>query len=1156
VGATVLAGGQVDQEVLRKTEGAVAFEWKPGDVILDLYEVRSVTEGFGEDAQEKNYHQGGFGRVYKVWHRTWRREMAVKTPRAETFTRQEQKDTFIRECETWINLGLHPHIAACHYVRELGGVPRVFSEYAAAGTLEEWIRSERLYAGDEQAALARMLDMCIQFAWGLHYAHERGVIHQDVKPLNALMWDDGTLKVTDYGLAGARQKAGLTDLAGAGAGGMHTIVVPAGGMTPSHCSPEQAAGQMLDRRTDVWSWAVSVLEMFQGEVTWQSGKLAAQALEAFLEHNGEDEGIPAMLEAVAELLRRCFQQNPDDRPRTLRECATALIEIYEAESGKPYPRAEPKAVGDTPDALNNRALSLLDLGKPDEAEGLFDRALEQDKHHTAATYNRGLMRWRAVQGFDMDVIRSLEEIQKEHPGDANVECMLGWVRMENGDFAKAQSHFEKAIELGDNSEARRGLKQARPLAQLGAGYQSTFAGDSSVVFSVAFSADGRFALSGSEDKTLRLWDVTTGQCLRTLAGHTDVNSVAYSPDGRFALSGSEDKTLRLWDVTTGQCLRTFEGHTDWVFCVAFSADGRFALSGSGDKTLRLWDVTTGQCLRTFEGHQGGVSSVAFSADGRFALSGSGDKTLRLWDVTTGQCLRTLAGHTDVRSVAYSPDGRFALSGSEDKTLRLWDVTTGQCLRTLAGHTYVLSVAYSPDGRFALSGNADKTLRLWDVTTGQCLRTFEGHTSAVFCVAFSADGRFALSGSDELRLWDVSSFIERRYVSPWFYSMVVTAREALELQGLHEGHLSNARRAFEAGRIAEALALLKQARAVLGFEKSPESLELQAWAGARARIKSYGGGWLKRTFAAHTDAVTSVAYSPDGRFALSGGDKTLRLWDVATGQCLRTFEGHRGFVSSVAFSPDGRFALSVGGKGMFTDPLRLWDVATGQCLRTFVGHWDCVKSVKFSADGRFALSGSEDRTLRLWDMATGQCLRTFEGHTSAVFCVAFSADGCFALSGSEDRTLRLWDVATGQCLRTFAGHTSFVFDVAYSPDGRFALSGSHDKTLRLWDVTTGQCLRTFAAHTDAVTSVAYSPDGRFALSGGDNTLRLWDVTTGQCLRTLAGHTFSVFCVAFSADGRFALSGSRDETLRLWEIDWVYEYDPKHDPVLTRKPAGVS
>ena len=358
----------------------MAFEWKPGDVILDLYEVRSVTEGFGEDAQEKNYHQGGFGRVYKVWHRTWRREMAVKTPRAETFTRQEQKDTFIRECETWINLGLHPHIAACHYVRELGGVPRVFSEYAAAGTLEEWIRSERLYAGDEQVALARILDVCIQFAWGLHYAHERGVIHQDVKPLNALMWDDGTLKVTDYGLAGARQKAGLTEMSG----GMQTVMVSMGGMTPSQCSPEQAAGQMLDRRTDVWSWAVSVLEMFQGGVTWQTGSLAAAALEVFLKNGGKEEGIPGVPSGVADLLRRCFQPNPADRPHALDDCAKALCAVYEAQSGKPYRRAMPHGASDTADALNNRALSFIDLGKSDEAEKLFERAL----HHGADPLGR------------------------------------------------------------------------------------------------------------------------------------------------------------------------------------------------------------------------------------------------------------------------------------------------------------------------------------------------------------------------------------------------------------------------------------------------------------------------------------------------------------------------------------------------------------------------------------------------------------------------------------------------------------------------------------------------------------------------------------------------------------------------------------------------
>ncbi|CAK0816759.1 unnamed protein product [Prorocentrum cordatum] len=256
------------------------------------------------------------------------------------------------------------------------------------------------------------------------------------------------------------------------------------------------------------------------------------------------------------------------------------------------------------------------------------------------------------------------------------------------------------------------------------------------------------ALSGSRDNTLKLWELSTGRCLRTLEGHTyEVMCVtAQGKDG--ALSGSIDKTLKLWELSTGRCLRTLEGHTDRVPCVtALGEDG--ALSGSDDRTLKLWELSTGRCLRTLTGHAGAVLCVtALGEDG--ALSGSDDRTLKLWELSTGRCLRTLTGHAGavLCVTALGEDG--ALSGSDDRTLKLWELSTGRCLRTLTGHAgAVLCVtALGEDG--ALSGSDDRTLKLWELSTGRCLRTLTGHAGAVMRV--TAQGR-ALARDAQGRILD-------------------------------------------------------------------------------------------------------------------------------------------------------------------------------------------------------------------------------------------------------------------------------------------------------------------------------------------------------------------------------------------------------------------
>jgi len=448
--------------------------------------------------------------------------------------------------------------------------------------------------------------------------------------------------------------------------------------------------------------------------------------------------------------------------------------------------------------------------------------------------------------------------------------------------------------------------------------------------SVSLSPDGHWALSGSQDKTLRLWEATVLVADRLrLESPAQLSAVKNTKEAMESASRFEQllaeaqvalqanlytharqvinqarlipgyerhaQALQAWnallrgcvqvDLRAAWCVRTFGGHAAPVLSVSLSADGRWVLSACYG-ALQLWEVATGRCVRTFEGHTGLVPSVSLSADGRWALSGGHDKTLRLWEVATGQCVRTFEGHTGkVCLASLSDDGRLALSGSEDSIRRLWEVATGRCVLTFEGKNanYPPSVSLSADSRWALLWwGVDKTLQLWEMATGRCVRTFEGHTGGVASVSLSADGRWALSGSYDktLRLWEVAT------------------------------------------------------------------------------------GRCVRTFEGHTGHGLAVSLSADGRWALSGSDdKTLRLWEVATGRCVCMFKGHTGLIRSVNLSADGCWALS----GSEDNTLRLWEVATGRCVRTFEGHTGLVRSVNLSADGRWVLSKSDDKTFRLWEL---------------------------------------------------------------------------------------------------------------------------------------------------------------------------------------------
>jgi Tol biopolymer transport system component len=679
---------KVENEVLARTQITSAPEEveAPGRVSLDFLnpsERPGSLGRLGDFEVEEVIGHGGMGIVLRAFDPCLQRTVALKVLDPQVAHNETARKRFCREARAAAAVN-HENVVAIHQVDEdeAAGLPFLVMQLVNGTSLQDRL--------DESGPLPlkEILWIGLQTAGGLAAAHDKGLIHRDIKPANILLEDgDPTgprkprVKLTDFGLARAVEDVKLTQT-GLVAG------------TPLYMAPEQARGEPVDHRSDLFSLGAVLYACCTGRPPF-GGSTPFLVLKSVTEERPRpvQEINPNIPDYLADLIDHLLAKKPDDRAQSAREVATVL---------------------------GPNMVRLLNADE--EVRCPFTGRLMSRR-------SRGLLHGRSWLLVPVLLFAALGALEvTELTGVTRVNAFL----------------------------AGRFLPPSRAAAE-GAVVRQTLQGKAGPVWSVAFAPDGRTVALALDEGVVKLFDTADGRVVGTLEGHEGpVWSVEFSPDGKTLATASDDATARLWDLAGGKAEKILR-HEDSVRHLAFSRDGKRLVTGSRKGRVQVWDLATGEATVQTPAHGGVVMGAAFSPDGKTVAAGGSDKVIRLWDAATGGLQQTLKGHDGaIYSLAFSPDGKLLASGSWDHTVRLWDVVSGNSLAPLEGHTQdVWGVAFSPDGRMLASASEDRTVKVWDVASGKELATFRGHTATVYAVAFSPDGKTVASASRDgtVKLWD-------------------------------------------------------------------------------------------------------------------------------------------------------------------------------------------------------------------------------------------------------------------------------------------------------------------------------------------------------------------------------------------------------------------
>jgi WD40 repeat protein/tRNA A-37 threonylcarbamoyl transferase component Bud32 len=1043
--------------------------------------------------------RGGMGVVYKARHQALNRLVALKMVLSGVCASPEGLARFQSEARAIARLQ-HPHIVQIHEIGEHNGLPFFALEFCPGGSLDKKIKGSPLLPQDGAQLVATL-------ARAMHAAHERQVIHRDLKPANVLLAEDGTPKVSDFGLAKLLD-AGEKTQTGAVLG------------TPSYMAPEQTSGrsQEVGSAADVYALGAILYELLTGRPPFK----AATAIDTLALVRNEEPippsrfhpRLPRDLETIC---LKCLEKSPADRYPTAAALADDLrrwmrgevIQARPAGTGERvvkwvlrHPTAAALAFMSVLAAIVAVAgiVSLLDRSRLQQANAVAEeqrdladaQRIEAETQKTAAEQAR----------HEAEEQRRHAETQKAAAEQARHEVEVQRDLGRRYIYASNTQLADRAWNEGDVRRMRELLEGQRP------------------------EQTGGEDLRGFE--WYYLWRLLHAQLVEL--PFSNVGDVVYSPDGRLLTGPLPDGRVGLCEAETGRLVRPpWNAHDGVVRGVAFSPDGRRLATSGEDRAVRVWDVATGRRLLQAAGLPDTVHSLSFSADGQL-LAGAGpanNSTIRVWDAESGDEWSVMAGKVSGTSVSFSPVNRH-LAVTRVGEVDIWDVDSGQRkhFKKIYASGWNSLVAFSPDGG-QLAVARPGAIQTWDLKTDRDGSSI-GTAEEVLSLAYSPDGRRLAyrerGGSVTIRDAQTVGYMLSWHVSPYSSPGLMFSPDGQRLV---------------AGGIGTSQSMI--------WDATTNHEGLVAW------LSSYG--------------KQSIAFSPDGEHLAVASE---RQWGVMVIQAVTGMQigslATRSIGSHVAYSPDGRLLAATGPQGS----VQLWDARSRQSIKILHQHTRPITGLAFSPNSGLLAVGSEDGTAKLWDVASGT-VRTVlpvdervlsvlsaravgcmglpltqgpflvafalsSGDTSgfhASVCVAFSPDGSLLATGSG-ATVHVWDVATLKKVASLSDEAGQVQMVAFGPNGRLATAGG-DGIVRLWDVKTG--LKSFAmpGHEGKSDFITFSPDGRRLASGGvDGTIRIWDVVSGQETLTLRkAHRSNVYGLAFSPDGRRLASGGGDGTVRVWE-----------------------